>query len=53
MRHDLDAAKPERVVQPAEFGERELGRLERNRPQPHEAIGVFAANLGDEIVDRA
>jgi hypothetical protein len=53
MRHDLDAAEPQRFVQPIEFGHGKLGGLERNRAEPDKAVGVAGANLGDEIVDRA
>ena len=53
MRHDLDAAKAERFVQPVEFGDGEFGRLERHRAEPDEAVRILAADLGDEVVDRA
>ena len=50
---DLDAAQPERSVQPLEFGDRQLGRLERHRAQPDEAIRMAADDVGDVVVDRA
>jgi hypothetical protein len=53
MGHDLDAAKPERFVQPVELGEGQLGSLERHRAEPREAVGIAAAHLGDLVVEDA
>ncbi len=53
MRHDLDAAKPERFVQPVEFGDRQLGRLKRHRAEPDETVGIAAAHLGDLVIEGA
>ena len=51
MRHDLDAAEPKRFVQPVEFGERQLGRLQRHCAEAGEAVGKAAAHLGDLVVE--
>ena len=48
---DLDAAQPERFVQPVELGDGKLGRLERHRAEPDEAVRMIAADLGDIVVD--
>ena len=50
---DLDAAQSERSVQPFEFGDRKLRRLERHRAQADEAIRMAADDVGDVVVDRA
>ena len=40
-------------MQPVEFGDGKLGRLERHRAEPDEAVGMLAADLGDVVVDDA
>ena len=45
--------KPERFVQPVEFGDRQIGRLKRHRAERDKAVGMAAADLGDVVVDDA
>ena len=53
MGHDLDAAEAQRFVQSVEFGERQLGGLERHGAETDEAVRVAAADIRNEIVDGA
>src|SRR5581483_4062153 len=50
---DLDAPEPERFGQAVELGDGQLGGLERHRAEADEAVRVFAADLGDVVVDDA
>jgi len=50
---NLDAAEPERFHKPFEFLNSQLGRLERDRPKPDEAIRVTPDDLGDVVVDKS
>ena len=52
MGHDLDAAKSQGFVQAFEFGDRVIRSLQWDRAEPDKAVRIFAADLGDEIVDR-
>jgi hypothetical protein len=40
-------------VQPLEFGDRLFRRLQRDRAEASEAVGVAANDIGDLVVDRA
>ena len=50
---DLDAAEAQGFVQPVEFGDGEIGRLERHRAERHEAIRVASGDVGEVVVDDA
>ena len=50
---DLDAAQAERFVQPLQFGNGKLGRLERHRAEADEAVGMPRHDIGDVVVDHA
>ena len=43
----------QRAVQPVEFGERQLGRLQWHSAEPGKAVGIAAAHLGDVVVESA
>ena len=50
---DLDAAKPERVVDAVELCDGEVGRLKRHRAERDEAIGMPADDVREIVVDDA
>ena len=50
---DLDAAETQGFVQPVEFGDGEIGGLERHSAERHEAVGVTSGDVGEVVVDDA
>ncbi len=53
MGADLDAAETERLHAVFQFGDGELGRLQRHSPQRGEAVGKGIADFGQPRVDHA
>ena len=45
--------KPSELVNPLQFADRQLRRLERDRAEADKAVGMAADDLGDVVVDRA
>src|SRR6516225_11143807 len=51
VRRDLDAPKAQRLVDPVEFGDREIRGLKRHRAERHKSVAMTAGNIGEIIID--